>query len=770
MSRKRAPSSFVIMSTAFHLAASAVAASAFWPIYQAPQFVLMAAVTIIAGSAIALVGARLRWPGLAMVGATVAAYLILGVPLAIPGSALFGVLPSGEGLLELLRSAALGWRQILTIALPVGSYQSLLVPSFLIILVTTIIGLSIALRSNAGELSVLPPTLTIVLGLAFGPRDAPQAVPLVLLYLGLVMTWLSWHRWHRRREGVRAIAVSEQATTGRIERAAGLRAGASALAILIVAIAIGGASSAAAPLERDRAVFRDVVQQPFDPRSYPSPLGAFRRFLQPALADTPMFNVTGLPVGSRVRLATLDTYDGVVFSVGSEHVTSDSGSFTRVATSIDRRAENGEALEVDFDISGYDGIWLPTVGRLSSVDFGGAAALELGDSFFFNETGLAGVTLAGLEAGDRYTLQTVIPLAPASGSLSTLTPGDAQVPPAEVVPEELTVVLDGWVRGAEAPGDRLELMLTSLADEGYVSHGVAADEPPSRSGHGADRIQELVTAPRMIGDEEQYAVAAALMARAIGFPSRVVFGFAPERGGPSTTVVFGRDVSAWIEVHTAQFGWVTIDPTPPDREIPDEEPEEPTEVARPQSPVPPPAVEPDPRRDQIPLDAGQEDEEQDDPFLAALLAALTVLAWIGGILLVLLAPFIAIVVAKARRRYLRERSGSPSARVSGGWREFEDMLADYGYSAPPSPTRSEVAEALGGVRPLVLASVADRAVFAPEHVDEDESRQVWAAVRELEGEIAARRTRWQRLRAALSLRSLAGDSLRGLFSRERRHT
>ena len=39
----------------------------------------------------------------------------------------------------------------------------------------------------------------------------------------------------------------------------------------------------------------------------------------------------------------------------------------------------------------------------------------------------------------------------------------------------------------------------------------------------------------MIGDAEQYAVAAAIMVRQLGFPVRVVFGFAPTDADPAET-------------------------------------------------------------------------------------------------------------------------------------------------------------------------------------------------------------------------------------------
>ncbi len=72
------------------------------------------------------------------------------------------------------------------------------------------------------------------------------------------------------------------------------------------------------------------------------------------------------------------------------------------------------------------------------------------------------------------------------------------------------------VGGRRHPGAKLVAVVQALKRDGYVSHGVG-DDRVSRSGHGADRIQELLTAPLMIGDQEQYAAAVALMADELGF-------------------------------------------------------------------------------------------------------------------------------------------------------------------------------------------------------------------------------------------------------------
>jgi hypothetical protein len=303
-------------------------------------------------------------------------------------------------------------------------------------------------------------------------------------------------------------------------------------------------------------------------------------------------------------------------------------------------------------------------------------------------------------------------------------------------------------------------MLDGLAADGYISHGVADDEPPSRSGHAADRIAELLSSPRMIGDGEQYAVAAALMATDLGFPARVVLGFVP-----SGDQVRGDDVAAWIEVNTAQHGWVTIDPTPPVREIPEELPEDNAQVARPQTVVPPPVVENEDFDRQSTPDSQQELPPDLDPVLQAILAALRVAGWVLLVAAILLAPFIVVIAAKVRRRRLRRRAPSVIERISGGWQEFEDSVLDHGLSPAASATRSEVAAIAGGTQSTVLAAVADRAIFAPDDPEQADADSVWRAVDELQVALDSGLTRWQRLRARISLRSLGGYSVKKLFKR-----
>jgi hypothetical protein len=464
-----------------------------------------------------------------------------------------------------------------------------------------------------------------------------------------------------------------------------------------------------------------------------------------------MFTVTGLPEGARVRIATLDSYDGVVYAVGSSAVTSESGSFTRVPYLYDQSAVEGERVSIDVQIEDYSGVWLPTVGKLENVEFTGAQAADLREAFFYNDTASTAAVIGGLGAGDDYHLDAVLPAEPSLAELSSATPGSARVP-APDVPAEIATVLERYTSGVDGQGARLLAVIEGLRSEGYISHGVGEDEPPSRSGHSADRITQLLTDQRMIGDAEQYAVTAAIMARELGFPSRVVFGFLPDETG----VVTGEMATAWIEVSTAQFGWVTLDPTPPVRPIPEEEPEEPSEVSRPQSVIQPPDEERDVTDDQTPVESTQDDAPTLEGWVVVLLAVARVLGWTVLALGILASPFIVIIAAKLRRRHLRRKAASPLQRISGGWREFEDAVVDHGYSLPRYSTRSELARTVGGAATLDVAEVADRAVFAPVQPDADEAASLWKSIDELTAALGEGKTRWQRLRARVSVRSLGG--------------
>lgn len=765
----RAGWGFVIVNTLMLWTATAIASVALWPIYGSVQLSWLVCIVTLAGSAIAILGARLRWSAPVVVLATVAAFLLLGVPLAVPRKAAFGVLPTFDGLVDLLAGVALGWKQLLTISLPVGQYEALLVPFFALILVLTVASLSIALRSRWGELAVLGPLAIFVAAIVFGPATASLPVGTSLGLLASVLLWIVWRRWYRRRTAVRALAAESGGLTSETasdNRFVGIRTLVAAVAILALAATAATGAAILLPPAGEREVLRTAIEQPFEPHDFTSPLAGFRSYWQPPNANGVMLAVSGLPAGARIRIATLDTYNGIVYAIGSEQVDAASGRFARVPSVFEQEVgADAERVTLQVQVERYDGVWVPSIGQFHRVTFSGERGAELQDSFYYNDTTGTAAVIAGLETGDSYSLEALLPQQPSERLLRNADAGSAPVPAAQGLPAELSLTLDGYVDGVQGQGNRLVAMLEGLRETGYISHGVSADEPPSRSGHATDRISELLTEQRMIGDAEQYAVTAALMATELGFPTRVVMGFAPEESGEGLVEVRGSDVTAWVEVNTAQYGWVAVDPVPEVREIPAEEPQDPALISRPQTIVAPPVVESEQFDRQTTPDIAQDEPSAMDPVLAALLALLTALSWTAFVVAVLLSPFAFIVAAKVRRSRLRKTAPTALERISGGWREFEDALVDHGFSPPLGATRSEIATAAGGGKARALAAISDRAVFAPADPPLAEAELAWRAVHELVASLGHGKSRWQRAKARISLRSLGGYSVRILFKR-----
>jgi hypothetical protein len=253
--------------------------------------------------------------------------------------------------------------------------------------------------------------------------------------------------------------------------------------------------------------------------------------------------------------------------------------------------------------------------------------------------------------------------------------------------------------------------------------------------------------------------------RQLGFPARVVVGFVPADTTSEPVTVRGSDISAWIEVDTAEHGWVAIDPVPPVRPIPDEEPQDPRQVSRPESIVPPPPDRADPREDQATPDTSQENPAGIDPALAVVLGVLRVAGSVLLALGILAAPFLLVIGAKARRRRLRRNAPTSIGRIRGGWDEFADAVVDHGYDPPAAATRSEVAGVVGTLPARVLAAVVDRSVFAPGEPAEADAERVWSAVADLRAALDVGKTRRARFWSMVSLRSLGGAAVRRRFAR-----
>jgi len=751
----------------FTIAAWAVVAIAWWPVYRDVGVVVVAAVAIPLGCALAVVASALRWPAWGLMIAVAATLIVVGVPLAVPSRALYGVLPEPDGLLELIAAVALGWTRLVTIDLPVGTYQSLLVPALVSLLVGSAATVAVALRAPYPAASVAIPAVAYPIVLAFGPDRVVWPISTTLGLLLVLLLWLAVWRRHRRTD-----ALVGSADRG---RGGAVRQFASAVMVVLVAGGAGAGLIALLPPPDDRTVLRTIVEQPFDPFATPSPLAAYRASFQPDRADAVALVAEGLPAGERVRVAVLDSYDGVVFAVGSDRVDSASGRFVRVPARRDV-ADGSTVAAVEFSLGRGFGPWLPSAGQLVDITVRGEDAPAVRDRVVYNAVTDSAVLVGGAPAGLSYRVESV-PTGEQSVELGELTPGAAPVPAIVSVPDELRDWLSPTIQSIEGDGARLAGIVERLRTDGFLSHGIDDDEAPSRPGHSIDRLDELVSSTPMVGDAEQYAALAALAAREIGFPSRVVLGFIEgvrdDRGElPAEPAAFrDRDLTAWIEVSTAEQGWVAVDVVPPRREVPPPDTDETTPVTRPQPAVQPPLEDAPPPDEQAPPDVDLDERDDEAGLDPLLLLALQIGGAILGSLLLVLTPLLSILAIKARRRRRRRRARDPATRILAGWMQVVDDAVDRGVAIAPTGTRRERAATIGAPSALVLARVADRAVYAPDDPNPEEATKVWSAVDAVRQSFRDSATRRERLRAAVSTRSLrrySDDGDRGRRRKERR--
>jgi transglutaminase-like putative cysteine protease len=417
----------------------------------------------------------------------------------------------------------------------------------------------------------------------------------------------------------------------------------------------------------------------------------------------------------------------------------------------------GAVTSVDVDINELPGVWLPDLGAVREFEFSGSRAEELRRSAHYNDATGTAVVTARLQPGDAYTVDAVLPRIPSDAALAGAEFAPLKMPKQSGIPETLADLASKAVGDAETPIEQVRALESWLHTDGFFSHGLA-DDVLSPSGHGAARITALFAGDQMIGDDEQYAVAMALMATQLGIPARVVMGWYPDEDDQDAVfTATGDNLHAWVEVAFDGYGWLPFDPTPDEDNEPNDQTTQPRANPKPQVlQPPPPAQEPAELPPVIADDRDSQDEED------------TGIDWLGpillyggislGILLLLASPFIVMGVLKGVRRARRRSAERTADRISGGWDELVDSAVDLQAPVVAGSTRSEsagvVSAAFDQPRVATLASRADAEVYGPGDPSPDDVEAFWREVDDIVGEMRANTTLWQRLRARLSLRSL----------------
>lgn len=730
-----------------------VAASlAFGGAYGGTRWLIAAAGGALVGAGAGLLAARLRWPWWGTVLAGMVGYLAFGAALAVPATAIARVIPSVESLRLLTLGVVNSWQQLLTVAVPVGTSGGLMIPVYLTALVTTAVGASIAVRTRRPRWALTGPLTMLIVAALLGASS--PSLPLVA-GLGVAIGGLVWASWRARGSGA----------------GLDLRRSVSALAVPAVALLAGIYLGPQVDVG-DRYALRETVQPPFDPQQFQSPLVGFRKYFKEQ-RKAPLFSVTGLPAGARIRLAALDDYNGVTYAT--------SGSvdpFRKVGDRItdDQVTPGATATAVDITIGDYRGVFLPIGGNLTGLTFDAGDTTRLQDAFRYSAGDATGVVTTGLTAGDAYRSQVLITPPATDLDLGATPIEQITLPAPGQIPDELKSLAGKLTEQAITPYEKVTAIQQGLADQGFLSHGTEGEEP-SASGHGLDRLSALVGDKALVGDQEQFAPTMALMLRSLGIPARVVMGFTPDTGTDPTGqgdsaaptnggdwTVRGSDATAWVEVPFDGVGWVAFDPTPDDQRIEQQPDPEPEVAPRAQVLQPPPPPQPPQEINSDDVDRGdadnqdensQNDQDQDQSSLLQTILVIT--ASIGMPLLIIGGPIALILWLKARRRRRRRDAALMADRFSGGWDQIIDVATDFGYHGGSGRTRSETAadlDATFGGSTALLARRADARVFGPENLDDAESRLFWADVDAAIIGMNSGRSRLRRMRARVSLRSL----------------
>ena len=664
----------------------------FAPSFTDGAYLLAGAGGLLVGTAAGLLAAMLRLGILTSALLALLAYFLLGSAFAMPSRAIAFVVPSVETLSGLVVGAVFGWADIVTLTTPVAAPDYMGVLPYVCGLVVGLVSATLAGRWYAtrrrgplsSALGLLAPTAVYVVSVLTGTAEPYLAALRGVAFAVIALVWMAWR-------------VPENANASRAARVATLKRRLLGVGAIVGVAVVGGAALGvvAAPGVEERFVLRDEIQPPFDPLVYPSPLSGFRHYTND-LTDDVLFTVDGIggiEAPTYLRIATMDTYSGKLWTVaGTELGLDGSGSFRLVSGDdlpaatlrAGKETTTVEAATIGVTIGEYRDVWMPSLGYPDAVSFTAPADLPSTALRYNAATGIL-VDTEVLGEGDSYRLASTV-VAIDDTELAGRGVANLDLPLAQNVPDLVSARALEWAGTLDTPIEQLREIEARMAEDGYLSHGQKTGEP-SRAGHGADRMIALLGPEYMVGDAEQYASAFALMARSLGYPSRVVMGFEVAAGSPDRVEVTGDDVTAWVEVAFDDFGWVAFHPTPTDEDVPQDEQPKPRTEPLPQVRQPPSS---DADQDDLVSAVEIDDSEEDPPF--------AIPGWVGTVAAAVLIPlglyFVPVLVLaalKRRRRRARRTTGSSDRQAGGAWDELVDTYAELGYQAPRKATRIQLA-------------------------------------------------------------------------------
>ncbi len=336
-------------------------------------------------------------------------------------------------------------------------------------------------------------------------------------------------------------------------------------------------------------------------------------------------------------------------------------------------------------------------------------------------------------------------------------PADADVTkplPADF-PDSLRQLAVRITADAQTPTDK------AAAIQAYLRSSRFTYNTDPQPGSGYQALENFLLRDRK-GYCEQFAASMAVLARAIGIPSRVAVGFLPgKKVDTNTWSVSIHDMHAWPELFFAGFGWVRYEPTP--ASVTGTAPSWTLQSS--DQPTGPASSEPSISASASARPSNSARADVTDAPVAgtggsASTWGRTALAVGLGLLglIVLAAP----ATLRVRRRSARLSTDAPPVeRIESAWAEIRDTVADYGGTWPDGESPRQIGREIGGrlgpdesVTMSRVALLVEQSRYARAFDDTDGTRGLATMTRDVRRGLARPQSRWRRLWAAVLPRSL----------------
>lgn len=671
-------------------------------------------------SAVAVLARRLRVP---LVAATIVSLGLLGALIInryAPGTARFGLIPTGETTAQLRLLFDELIRNFQELKTPVPALQPFVAASMVGAWIMAFLTDWGAMRLRLAFEPVLPSALLFIFT-SIPPVSAGgnQVISTVAFGIGVAAWAVSQRSANLLQRGV-WLANDHRRGPAYIASTGAIVAVVAVLAGSVIGGRLPGAGADPVYSFKDQGDPTRVVVSPFvNIRS--RLVSQTTRELFTVAADQPSY----------WRIAGLDTYEDDIWKVA--------GDFSPQTGRLPGQREyDGQVTQVtqDFSISALAAIWLPAAFAPSEI-LGATADVT------WNAENSSLTVANDVEDSDgvQYSLVSNVP----AFSIDQLRAGSETVPddiaaryltlPADLTPQvqQLALQLTG------DQGTRYDKM-RAIQDH-FRGYNYNVQLGPRQG----DPIEQFLTERE--GFCQQFAGTFALMARSLGIPARVATGFtwgdpvgSDAETGKTTYRITGRQTHAWPEVYFDDLGWVAFEPTP-GRGLPGAvgytgvaaEQSSDVQPTNPGEPTTTTTIDPN----SIPSDTGPGFIE--DPVLEDLgvgeggtgsdgfsipwrfiLPILAIIAYVTGIPL----------IYHLRRKSRRSRANTPARRVETAWAEaVESLELGFDIRREPAETRTEYADRLKNDRRVPaeefsqLAGIATVARFHASGVDDLTAQQ-----------------------------------------------